>query len=45
MGCWIDEKKPCNKCFGCWNLDPASISTSFKLRNGTFLTSICIYED
>jgi hypothetical protein len=35
MGCWIDEKKPCGKCFGCWNLDPASITTKFKLWNGT----------
>lgn len=45
MGCWIDETKSCGKCFGCWSLDPASISTNFKLWNGTFLTSICLFED
>lgn len=45
MGCWIDEKTPCGKCFGCWNMDPASISTKFKLLNGTIITSICLFED
>ena len=44
MGCWIDEKKPCGKCFGCWNFDPASITTTFKLWNGTQITSICLFE-
>lgn len=45
MGCWTDIKNPCGKCFGCWNMDPASISVEFKLYNGTFLTSICLFED
>ena len=45
MGCWLDTKNPCGKCFGCWNLDPASISVKFKLYNGTAITSICIFED
>ena len=43
--CWTNDKKPCGKCFGCWNMDPASISTKFKLYNGTLLTSICLFED
>ena len=42
--CWNDKDKPCGKCFGCWNLDPASISTTFKLKSGTMLTSICLFD-
>lgn len=44
MICWLNTKNPCGKCFGCWNMDPASISLKFKLNNGTAITSICIYE-
>ena len=44
MGCWTSNKRPCGRCFGCWNLDPASISTSLKLLNGTAITSINIWN-
>lgn len=43
--CWNDKDKPCGKCFGCWNLDPASISATAKLKSGTMLTSICVFDD
>ena len=42
--CWSDKNNPCGKCFGCWNLDPASISATFKLKSGTMLTSICLFD-
>lgn len=45
MGCWINKKEPCGGCFGCWNMDPASVTTRFKLYNGTVITSICLFED
>lgn len=44
MGCWLNKEEPCGKCFGCWNLDPASISTKFQLYNSSMLTSICIFD-
>lgn len=44
MGCWISVKEPCGKCFGCYGLDPASISTKFKLWNSTVIVSDCIFE-
>jgi hypothetical protein len=44
MGCWKDIKEPCGSCFGCMNMDPASISLDFKLRNGTAITSICVFD-
>ena len=42
--CWNNKDKPCNKCFGCWKLDPASISFTLKLKSGTVLTSICLFD-
>jgi len=45
MGCWINKDEPCKKCFGCWNLDPASITTRHKLYNTTVIMSVCILGD